>query len=651
MNNQKEWLEILTRLYKKLHLTDEVIHHSQIQDKKKQKILSYLNKLEDIHNKVSMRKDKGLEQLLKSFYYEKYIIKEENIPENYYLNQQRILRERGYGNVPLTEEIKHQLALQIIEDQKTSLNCWIDYLLYDEESKSYAIWEKYWLFQGIMALGQYDLKTGKFHKRDQSTVCPFPDVNREAIFTTLYLMEEFLKTKTAPEVLKNSLNNANFKTIYEYTIKEIQTRNYQQNKVTEGIWKKYNQGSDYHKLRNSLQGYHTGWCTAYGENFAKDQLAGGDFYVYYTKDKNKEYKIPRIAIRMDGHYSIGEIRGIALNQNLEPEMIPILNKKLEEFPDRDKYYKKEQNMALLTKIEYKNKEKQPLTKEELRFLYEMDNTIEGFGQAKDPRIYEIKNSRNLKKDLSKIFNIPDKDISLTSEEALSGKYKFHYGDLTLCGITRMSELILPEVIHGDLDLSGLTIITNFTLPKEVHGDLHLEYLIRAKNLVLPEIIHGDLHLTSLRNVEGLIFPKVIHGSLYLNSLTKAEGLTLPEIIHKSLYLENLISAKGLIFPKIVHEHLSLHNLMNTENLILPEEVHCGMDVSNLTNIKNLILPKFVQTLYLDNLQSADRCIMPYSLKNKISCKRQVYNEITFVPDDEYYSGIEKSRAKKLSLRY
>lgn len=38
---------------------------------------------------------------------------------------------------------------------------------------------------------------------------------------------------------------------------------------------------------------------------------------------------------------IAEIRGIAEHQNLESEMESILNKKLEEFPDKDNYLKKQ----------------------------------------------------------------------------------------------------------------------------------------------------------------------------------------------------------------------------------------------------------------------------------------------------------------------
>ena len=59
-------------------------------------------------------------------------------------------------------------------------------------------------------------------------------------------------------------------------------------------------GTDHMPLVESLKGYNTGWCTA-GESTAKTQLQGGDFYVYYTLDENDEYKVPRIAIRMENN--------------------------------------------------------------------------------------------------------------------------------------------------------------------------------------------------------------------------------------------------------------------------------------------------------------------------------------------------------------
>ncbi len=66
-----------------------------------------------------------------------------------------------------------------IEDQKLTLDKWIDYFLYDEEGKSLEMWEKYWVFQGLQSLGKYDKETKKFAKREDITVYPFPPVEEE----------------------------------------------------------------------------------------------------------------------------------------------------------------------------------------------------------------------------------------------------------------------------------------------------------------------------------------------------------------------------------------------------------------------------------------------------------------------------------------
>ena len=414
------------------------------------------------------------------------------------------------------------------------------------------MWEKYWVFQGIQQLGKFDKEKGKFSKRDKHTVYPFPPVDREAVFTTLKLMEDYIKDKKGEEEIKSALGSGNFKTLYEYSMKMIMQKGEKQSTSTDGIWIKYDQGSDYNKLRDSLQGYYTGWCTAAGENFAKGQLANGDFYVYYTYDENNEPKVPRIAIRMNGHDEIGEIRGIADNQNMEPEMMPILNKKLEEFPDKDKYLKKEYDMQYLTTIDNKVKKGYELTVEELKFLYEIDYKIEGFGYRKDPRIEEIKSKSNIKRDLAKVFNCNEDEISIGNITErniyeLEGK-KVLIGTLYLNSLTSAEGLTLPQSIGGDLDLRGLTSAEGLTLPQSIRGYLDLSGLTSAEGLTLPQSIRGYLYLSGLTSAEGLTLPQSIGEGLDLSGLTSAEGLTLPQSIGGELFLSGLTSAEGLKLP-------------------------------------------------------------------------------------------------------
>jgi len=592
MNNEMRngWIDIISKMYKDLHNSERVLHVSKESDKKRERLLNYFNRLEKIHKRVSESKNKSDEKLLKGFYYDLYVIKPEDIPESYFQNQVKLARERGYGNIELTNEDKKRMTDQVIEDQKHSLDKWIEYFLYDEESKSYEMWEKYWVFQGLQNLGKYDKKTYKFSKRDKTTVYPFPPVEREFIFTTLHLMEDYIKDKKGDEEIKSALGSGNFKILYEYVIKQSMLKDKLQSNTTSGKWVKYEQGSDYNILRDSLQGYYTGWCTAAGENFAKSQLAGGDFYVYYSFDNNGEAKIPRIAIRMDGKNKIGEIRGIADRQNMEPEMMPILEEKLKEFPDRDKYLKKEHDMKLLTLIDKKVNNNIELTLDELKFLYEIDSKIEGFGYEKDPRINEIKNKRNIKKDCALIFDVKEEEVALSQEEweENQNKFKIFVSDLYLYGLTSADGLVLPQSVVGNLFLDNLTSAEGLVLPQNIGGNLDLRSLDSAVGLVLPQNIGGDLYLYSLASAEGLVLPQSIGGDLYLNGLTSAKGLILPQSIVGNLFLDNLTSAEGLVLPQNVGGNLDLWYLTSAEGLILPY----GFDLDKLecsSYIKNEIL--------------------------------------------------------------
>ena len=618
MNNEMRngWIDIISKMYKDLHNSERVLHVSKESDKKRERLLNYFNRLEKIHKRVSESKNKSDEKLLKGFYYDLYVIKPEDIPESYFQNQVKLARERGYGNIELTNEDKKRMTDQVIEDQKHSLDKWIEYFLYDEESKSYEMWEKYWVFQGLQNLGKYDKKTYKFSKRDKTTVYPFPPVEREFIFTTLHLMEDYIKDKKGDEEIKSALGSGNFKMLYEYVIKQSMLKDKLQSNTTSGKWVKYEQGSDYNILRDSLQGYYTGWCTAAGENFAKSQLAGGDFYVYYSLDNNGEAKVPRIAIRMDGKNKIGEIRGIADKQNMEPEMMTILEEKIKEFPDRDKYFKKEHDMKLLTLIDKKVNNNIELTLDELKFLYEVDSKIEGFGYEKDPRINEIKNKRNIKKDCALIFDVKEEEVALSQEEweENQNKFKIFVSDLYLYGLTSADGLVLPQSVGGNLFLDNLTSAEGLVLPQSVGGNLFLDNLTSAEGLVLPQSVGGDLYLSKLTSADGLVLPQSVGGNLYLSKLTGADGLILPQSVGGNLFLDNLTSAKGLVLPQSVGDNLFLDNLTSAEGLVLPQYIGGNLNLCSLTSADGLVLPQSVgDNLYLSKLTGADGLVLPQSV--------------------------------------
>ncbi len=76
-------------------------------------------------------------------------------------------------------------------------------------------------------------------------------------------------------------------------------------------------------------------------------------------------------------------------------------------------------MKLLTLIDKKVNNNIDLTVEELKFLYEIDDQIIGFGFKKDPRIEEIKRKRNKRKDYSLIFNIEEEEVALSQKKRMA----------------------------------------------------------------------------------------------------------------------------------------------------------------------------------------------------------------------------------------
>ena len=646
-NMRNAWLDMISKVYTNLHNSDRVLRASNVSDKKRERLLKYFERLEELHNKVSKTKSVNGEKLLKSFYYDLYVIKPENIPDAYFQNQVRLARERGYGNIELTEEDKRRMTEEVIDDQKKSLDKWIEYFLYDEESKSYGMWEKYWVFQGLQSLGKYDKETGKFSKRDKSTVYPFPLVEREYIFTTLKLMEDFLKDKKSKEDIKQALSTGNFKLLYEYVIKQSFLKGEHQSNSTDGKWIKYEQESDYNILRDSLQGYYTGWCTAAGENFAKDQLAGGDFYVYYSLDKNGEAKVPRIAIRMDGKDKIGEIRGIADNQNMEPEMMPILEEKLKEFPDKGKYLKKEHDMKLLTLIDKKVNDNIDLTLEELKFLYEIDGQIIGFGYGKDPRIEEIKRKRNERRDYSLIFNVKEEEVALSQKEWLNNPKKFKAlpGNIDLGSLTSADGLVLPQHVGGNIDLNSLASADGLVLPQHVGGNIFLRHLTNAEGLVLPKQLGGGIDLRSLTSAEGLVLPQHVGGNIFLRHLTNAEGLVLPKQLGGGIDLRSLTSADGLVLPQHVGGYIDLSSLTSADGLVLPESIGGDIYLNSLTSADGLVLPEsIVGDIYLNSLTSTDGLVLPHDFNLfMLYCPYYIEKEIMNNPDKYYMAPTEDDK--------
>ena len=385
------------------------------------RIQNYLDRFKEITGrKDPLERERGLDAL-KRLLYRTYVIKPQEIPESYFENQRRLARELGHGDIEITPEMRQQHAEILVTDQKTSLDTWIDYLA--SPGAPYPDWLKYYAIRSVLGMGEYDKEKQQFTKRSKGTVKPFPDLNREALAYVLDAIEKKTKGKDInlaqlegedKEEFTKLLQSENFAKLYAWAIEKVTPESVDKLQNTKGQWIKYNQGQDHMPLVESLQGHGTGWCTA-GESTAKSQLQGGDFYVYYSFDQDGKPTIPRAAIRMQGN-QIGEVRGIGPNQNLDPYIGEVVQKKMAEFPDGKLYEKKAEDMARLTQIDNKTKANQPLTKDDLIFLYEINAPIQGFGYQTDPRIKEIRDQRNPREDAPIVLDCAPNQIAWNKKE-------------------------------------------------------------------------------------------------------------------------------------------------------------------------------------------------------------------------------------------
>jgi len=388
MNYDYTGEKFIDRIFRDIYLSDEVQHTSLKSDRREETIRKYMERLERVHEKA---RKAGRINLIKNLYYDKYVIKKENIPNVYNEEQKQV----------------------IIDNQKKSLGGWIDYLT--DENTMYPMWLKYWAFQGMRKLGTHDDARDVYQRRSDKTLEPFVDANPAIIADCIENMYEFEKNKRiGADEIKTPLQSGSFKKLYEYYEKKFKESRIYIADPNDGVWIKYNQGSmeDAQKLYKSLQGKAVPWCTR-NESTAINQVCGGggyadggDFYVYYTSDENKEYTMPRIAIRMSGKTNIAEIRGIVEHQCLEPELIDVLELKLKEMDfvaekDIKKNLETVNELKRLSEINKKTINAIDLSEEEIISLY---TNHFGFGWAQDPLAEKTLKLRYFTKDVNSLNN-------------------------------------------------------------------------------------------------------------------------------------------------------------------------------------------------------------------------------------------------------
>lgn len=332
--------------------------------------------------------------------------------EAYVKFQAKVARELGRGAEvePFDDEMKMNALRLVRKDQQLQLEEWVGEL--NSAENNYPDWFKYWVFEQVKRTTAFNEELGKngkakgFERRSGGSFALFPELDRASLSLVHDVLQEKLtgvKMEAGYDVdydpLRALLAEANFGKLYG------EAQNYgfkitdELKAITTGSWRDFAQ-SDYAEDADALsalvRSYRTGWCTA-GRETAGAQLETGDFYVWCsTNPETEKDEVPRIAVRME-QGAVAEVRGIVggKRQELEPELADIVVEKIKDLPGGQEYFKKAEDMKRLTVLEHKiNADPEVvLMDDEIRFLYEMDNSIQGFGYDKDPRIAELRGKR------------------------------------------------------------------------------------------------------------------------------------------------------------------------------------------------------------------------------------------------------------------
>ena len=125
--------EFLNKLYKRMHLEKEVMHTATKNDTKEEKITKYLERLEKTHTIASSNDHKM--DILKKFYYDKYIIKE--LPESYIDLQKKVIRKDTKTIIRMKEKDNLYGTLRISNMIPVPITELEPYIISDEKDLKY----------------------------------------------------------------------------------------------------------------------------------------------------------------------------------------------------------------------------------------------------------------------------------------------------------------------------------------------------------------------------------------------------------------------------------------------------------------------------------------------------------------------------------
>lgn len=258
---------------------------------------------------------------------------------------------------------------------KEQLKDWRDYLC--GEDNEYPTWFKLWAWEGMTKLGKYDGNTKLYSKRSKNTIASFPPLDKGALAETYKTLESYHNGERGgdnDELDQKYIASANFNALYSHFVNKHIVPTPEYGEAIHGGWVEYRPG-DEERVADAVNG--TSWCIV-APSKAREYLGRNDSSFHLLHLQNPETgELDRHAcasIRMEDG-KVAEISGRkpGSGQMLEDSLVETVEAKVLTMPGGEA-----KRQAFLDRKELirLSRKEDPLTKEELEFVYEVNRNIE-----------------------------------------------------------------------------------------------------------------------------------------------------------------------------------------------------------------------------------------------------------------------------------
>ncbi len=292
----------------------------------------------------------------------------------------------------------------------------------------------------------------------------------------------------------------------------------------------------------------------------------------------------------------------------------------------------------IDKVYFKFKNKQDLTIEDLKMLYEKNLNTEN---PKDAVVIKtIIETRNIKDDISLIYGWDKDKISTSLDELMTGDKTFHYGNIKLTGMDLLEDFAFPNFVIGSIESVSVEEIRNVNFPNQVLlGNIVLKNATKVFDTDFPFNVNGNFVIPNVVETSSVVFPRYIEGGFEALKLKKISNVILPIEINGDFIIPSLTEFDDISLPKTVGGNFDAKHIKRLDFVTMPYFVGGNINMPFVQEIVSTTFPKKVSgNLLLNSVKKMNNCKLPDAVGGTIYLNSlKEFNDSTFT---ELYGSLE-----------